>query len=298
MEMENKKIILVAGGTGFIGKKLVALLEETSEVRVLTRDRAKCGGQYFYWDPDAGELDEKAARGVTHLVNLCGSGIADKRWTAARKRELYDSRIKPAAFLFSKKELFPELEHYISASGVNCFDWNNRAKTYTENDPLASDFLSQLVADWEKSTDQFAAVCKVSKIRTSFVISSQGGGLAKIEKPIRMGFGSPLASGNQPMPWIQLEDLARLFAFVIDHRLGGVYHAVAGNTTNRELTQELAKKLGKKLWLPAVPAFVLKLLLGEMASLVIEGVNVSNQKIRGAGFEFKYSALPEALRKA
>ena len=291
-----KKVILLAGGTGFIGKALIEVLSREHEVRVLTRDRKKCGGQFYFWDPDQGEIDEKAGQGVTHIVNLCGSGIADKRWTAKRKKELYDSRIRPAAFLFSKRDLFPDLEHYVSASGVNCFDWN-KIKTFAEDDPLAGDYLSRLVADWEKSADQFSAICKVSKIRISFVISAQGGGLAKIEKPIKMGFGSPLASGDQAMPWIHLEDLARLFAFVIENKLEGVYHAAAGNTTNRELTEELAKKNNKKLWMPAVPAFVLKLLLGEMASLVIYGVKISNRKIKDAGFVFDYAELAEAVRK-
>ncbi|MGV3631259.1 MAG: TIGR01777 family oxidoreductase [Bacteroidota bacterium] len=293
---ESKNIILLAGGTGFIGKELIAVLSRQYEVRVLTRDKKKCGGEYFYWNPDAGELDERAAEGVSHIVNLCGAGITDKRWTARRKQELYDSRIEPAAFLFSKRELFPGLKQYISASGVNCFDWN-KSKVYTEEDSPARDYLSQLVADWEKAADQFETICPVTKIRISFVISTHGGGLKKIEKPVQMGFGSVLASGNQAMPWIQLHDLARIFAFVIENKLAGVYHAAAGNTTNRELTQELAKKNGKRLWMPAVPAFMLKLILGEMASLVIYGVKISNDKIKNANFVFDYPELSEAVKK-
>lgn len=293
----NKKIILVAGGTGFIGKELIAVLSQKQEVRVLTRDRNKCGNGLYYWNPDLGEMDEKATEGVTHIINLCGAGITDKRWTAKRKRELYDSRIQPADFLFSKRDLFAQLELYISASGVNCFDWHNTNKVYTETDSLAGDFLSQLVADWEKAADQFREICPVAKIRISFVISNKGGGLAKIEKPIKMGFGSVLASGEQAMPWIHLHDLARIFAFVIDQELEGVCHAVAGNTTNRQLTEELAKKNGKKLWMPAVPEFALKLLLGEMATLVIGGVKVSNQKIRDAGFVFGCTELAKAIRE-
>ncbi|MCE3295377.1 MAG: hypothetical protein K0R65_1091 [Crocinitomicaceae bacterium] len=292
----DKKIILIAGGTGFIGKELIALLEKIHEIRVLTRDKKKCGGKFFFWDPDLGEIDEKAANGVTHIINLCGAGIADKRWTAKRKQELHDSRVKPADFLYSKKELFTALEHYISASGVNCFDWNKKTKIYTEDDPMATDFLSQLVADWEKGAGQFSGLCKVTKIRIGFVISAKGGGLAKIEKPVKMGFGSALASGEQAMPWIHLHDLVRIFAFVVDTQLEGVYHAVAANTTNRELTEELAKKNGKKLWMPAVSAFVLRLILGEMASLVIEGVQISNEKIRNAGFRFERTELGEAIR--
>lgn len=295
--MENKKIILVAGGTGFIGKELITMLSKVHELRVLTRNRDKCGGSSYYWNPDLGEMDEKAAIGVTHIINLCGAGITDKRWTTKRKQELYESRVRPAAFLFSKRDLFPALEQYISASGVNCFDWQNRDKVYTENDSMATDFLSELVAGWEKAADQFGEICPVTKIRIGFVISNKGGSLAKIEKPIKIGFGSTLASGEQAMPWIHLHDLVRIFAFVIENNLPGVYHAVAANTTNKILTQELAKKNNKKIWLPAVPAFVLLLLLGEMATLVNEGVKISSQKIRNAGFVFKCTDLAQAIRE-
>lgn len=294
---QNKKIILLAGGSGFIGKRLQQVLSKKHEVRVLTRDRSKCNGNFYFWNPDKGELDEKAAEGVTHLINLCGAGITDKRWTAARKKELYDSRIRPAAFLFSKRDLFPRLEHYISASGVNCFDWKQKDRIYNEDDVLAPDFISQLVSDWEKEADRFAACCRVSKIRISFVISREGGGLGKIEKPIRMGFGAVLGSGNQAMPWIHLEDLVLILNFVMERQLQGVYHAVAGNTTNRELTRLLAEYHEKRLWVPAVPVFVLRLLLGEMSNLVTEGVKISGQKIRQAGFVFQYPELSEAIRK-
>lgn len=293
--MQDSNIILIAGGTGLIGKELSSLLKQHFTVRILTRDKSKCDANYFYWNPDLREIDEKALFGVTHVINLCGAGIADQRWTAKRKKELYDSRIIPAEFLFSKRELLPDLKHYISASGVNCFDIEQRTKTFTEEDEIAQDFVSQLVKKWEEAADLFQEKCLVSKIRISFVISPKGGGISKIEKPIKMGFGSVLASGNQAMPWIYIDDLSRIFLHVIENKLDGVYHACSGNTTNKELTLVLAKKNHKRIFLPKVPAFVLKLILGELAILVCEGVRISSQKISDTGFEFKFKNLEDCF---
>lgn len=293
--MKDSNIILIAGGTGLIGKELSSLLNEHFSVRILTRDKSKCKDNYFYWNPDLGEIGENAFLGVTHIVNLCGAGIADKRWTAKRKKELYDSRIVPAEFLFSKKDLLPDLKHYISASGVNCFDIEQRTKIFTEEDEIAQDFVSQLVKKWEEAADLFQGNCLVSKIRISFVISPKGGGIAKIEQPIKMGFGSVLASGNQGMPWIYIDDLTRIFLHIIEKELAGVYHACAGNTTNKELTLLLAKKNHKRIFLPKVPAFVLNVILGELAILVCEGVRISSQKIINTGFEFKFKNLEDCF---
>lgn len=290
---KEETVVLIAGGSGFLGKEVARELSRMAEVRILTRNKNSTQKGFFYWEPEKGEIDPKALEGVTHLINLCGESIADKRWTPARKKKLYDSRIKPARFLYSLRAQMPTLQQYISASGINCYDYSQHDKIYTEEDPIARDYVSQLVAAWEEEADSFQDLCKVVKLRISFVLSFEGGGLSKLEKPVKMGFASVLGSGKQWMPWIQVEDLARMFAFSIEKQLDGIYNACAGTTTNSEITSLLAQRYGKKMWLPSVPAFVLKIMLGELAVLVLEGVNVSSAKIEAEGFRFNHSDLAE-----
>jgi uncharacterized protein (TIGR01777 family) len=285
----EKRIILLAGATGFIGKELIKVLQKNNEIRVLTRQKEKLKENFFYWNPDNGEVDKKAFEGVTHLINLCGAGIADKNWSTSRKKELELSRTVPAKFLLANKELMPDLKQYISASGINCYDFNNETKIYQEEDPLATDFVSTLVKKWEESADQFKSICPVLKLRISFVISELGGAVKKLEAPIKMGFGAAIGTGKQAIPWIHLEDLCALFEFGIDKQLAGVYNANAGNSDNQEMTVLIAKKLNKRLWLPNIPAFVMKLILGELSVLVLKGIKASNQKLVAEGFKFNYS---------
>jgi uncharacterized protein len=289
--MNTKNIILIAGATGFIGKALVEKLKTNFEVRILTRQKDKLAQGYYFWNPVNQEIDEKVFENVTHIINLCGAGIADKRWSSSRKKELEESRTLPAKFLYSKKEMMPKLKQYITASGINCYDFNNETKIYSEADSFAQDFVSSLVEKWEKSADIFSEICPVLKLRISFVISDFGGAIKKLESPIKLGFGAVIGSGNQSIPWIHIDDLISLFQFGIEKNLEGVYHANSGNTTNKQLTLLLAQKLNKKIWLPNVPEFVLKIILGEMSVLVLKGIKASNQKLLSEGFDFKHKIL-------
>lgn len=289
--MEDSNIILIAGGTGLIGKELITLLSKNYQVRILSRNKEKSSESVFYWNPELNEIDEKALLGVTHIINLCGAGIADKRWTKARKQEIYISRTQPAEFLFSKRTLIPNLKQYISASGVNCYDYTNHEKIYTENDAMANDFVSDVVKKWEEAADLFQTICTVSKIRISMVISQTGGAVEKIEKTIKWGLGAPLGRGTQANPWIYISDLGRIFEHVITQNLEGIYHAAAENSDNKTLTEVLAKRNHKKLFLPNVPNFMMKLILGELSNLVLEGVKVSNEKIKASGFKFEFEKL-------
>ena len=279
-----------------MGTALINSLQKHHSVRILTRNRSQPGKEHFYWDPYKKKIDSAALLDVTHIINVCGAGIADKRWTKSRKKELRDSRIVPAQFLYSLVGKMDQLEHYITISGVNCYDTSDTNRVYTEDDPIAKDFVSDLVREWEENAHLFEPKCKVTMIRTGFVISSQGGGLSKIEKPIKMGFGAVLGSGNQMLPWIHLTDLVRLFEFVIERQLDGVYHAIAGNTTQRELTYLLSKKNNKRIWLPPVPGFMLQLILGKLSSLILTGIQASNEKIKKEGFKFQLETLASCFK--
>lgn len=294
---QNKEIILIAGGTGFIGKHLIKILKEKHEIRILTRNKEKLNSKNFYfWNPDENLIDETCLENVTVIINLCGEGIADKRWTNCRKKRLLESRVKPAMFLHQKVSNLQKLKLYLSASGINCYPLNNSEKFYKETDDFGFDFVSQLVKKWENAADLFKSSCNVVKLRIGFVIANNEGGITKIEKPIKMGVGAVLGSGNQPLPWIHIKDLIRLISFCIDKNLDGTYNANSNQTTNLELTNLLAKKNKRKIFLPNVPKWILKIILGELSNLLLTGVFVSNKKIKDEGFVFEQDNIEEVFK--
>ena len=285
--------ILIAGGTGLIGKRLTTYLESTGNaVFILTRKPTAVN--HIYWNPSTHEIDTTKLGTITHLINLCGASLAGKRWSNAYKKELLDSRIQPAQFLLANIQHFPKLNHYITASGINCYPLN-QAKVYTESDSFGTDFVSQLVKQWEEIAELFSSQCLVSKIRISPVLDEQGGALVEIMKPIQAGFGAVLGNGNQAMPWIHYEDLARIFDFVIQEKLAGAYNALSATSTNKVFTEVCAASINKKIWLPNLPSFMVKLLFGEMSMLLLEGVQASHEKLTKAGFTFKHTDLKEAI---
>ena len=285
--------ILIAGGTGLIGKRLTTYLESTGNV-VFILTRKPTAANHIFWNPSTNEIDTTKLESITQLINLCGASLAGKRWSKAYKKELLDSRIQPAQFLLANIQHFPKLSHYITASGINCYPLN-QAKVYTETDGFGTDFVSQLVKQWEETSELFSPHCLVSKIRISPVLDKQGGALVEIMKPIQAGFGAALGDGNQAMPWIHYVDLARIFDFVLQHQLAGAFNAVAETSTNKEFTAICAESISKKIRLPNLPAFMVKLLFGEMSMLLLEGVQASHEKLTKAGFTFKHTDLKEAI---
>ena len=289
------KNILIAGGTGLVGSKLVSILKEKGHtVSVLSRN-PKVEGQFF-WNPAEGKIDESRLKEVQVLINLSGAGIADKRWSTARKKELYQSRIGTNTFLFQKASEMPNLEQFITSSGINAYGFEDPKKWFVEDDSFGKDYISQLVKDWEESADLFQGVCKVAKIRTAVVLAKEGGALQKMLPPVKLGIGSALGAGDQTMCWIHADDLSRLFAHVIEFQLEGAYNALAGTCSNLEFTKNLAKVLQKPFWFPSVPAFMMQLLFGEMSIILLKGLKASNDKIKSTGFDFLYTDVKAALK--
>ncbi|MFN5147981.1 MAG: TIGR01777 family oxidoreductase [Flavobacteriia bacterium] len=289
------KNVLIAGGTGLIGQRLQELLTAKGHiVSVLTRKPQKVNE--FYWDPAEKKIDAKAFVNVQVLINLSGAGIADSKWTAARKKELYDSRIGANEFLFAQADKIPQLEQFISSSGINAYGYDDGNREHVESDAFGKDYLSDLVRQWEESADLFRSKCKVAKIRTAVVLDPKGGALARMKGPINAGIGSPLGSGEQQMPWIHYEDLVRIFQHVIDQQMEGAFNVVTSNASNKEFMKTMATVLKKPFFFPKVPSFVLKILFGEMADMLLKGAKGSNQLIRSTGYEFVFSDLEKALK--
>ena len=295
MKEEEKKTVLIAGGSGLIGQAVQKELHKYGhEVRVLTRE-IEPSAPYFYWDPKLKDIDLEALKGVDVIINLAGAGIADRLWTKKRKRELLNSRVKPNQFLHEMCDDIPTLKQFISASGINCYGYEKPTKIYKETDLFGHDFLSTLVRRWEEAVDLFAPDRKVAKIRTGIVLTEKGGALPKISIPIKYYVGSALGNGEQRMPWITLSDIARLYVHAVHKELDGVYNAASGSISNASLTHKIAKKLNKPLWLPSIPSFLLRTVLGEMASLLLDGIRVDNGKILKTGFTLKQKTIDEAL---
>ncbi len=292
--------ILITGGTGLIGKQLANLLNKKSyKVLVLSRTK-KEEPTLFYWDITTNYIEEQAIMEADYIIHLAGAGIADKRWTKARKKVLINSRVASTNLLFKKvKEINPNLKGFIAASGIGYYGATTSENIYEEEDTSGNDFISEICKLWEKASLQFNSLnIRTVIFRTGVVFSNKGGAFPKICKPIKFGFGAALGNGNQYMPWIHIDDLCNMYIDAIENNeLKGVYNAVAPDYyTNRQLTKKIANTLGKKIWLPNIPSFIFKFVFGEMAVILLKGSNVSSKKIEKTGFQFKFPTVLSALK--
>ncbi|MBB79094.1 MAG: TIGR01777 family protein [Crocinitomicaceae bacterium] len=285
---------LIAGGTGLIGQELrKALLNKGHNVFILSRTNDE---DLITWDIKSKNIERKFLDKVEVVINLCGEGIADKRWTKKRRQELKDSRVETTKLLFSYRKYMPNLKHYISASGITCYGSLSNPSGYNEKDSFGNDYISSLVKEWESAAELFTDFVPTTKIRMGIVLTKNGGAIEKMIKPIRFGLGSVIASGEQIISWIHIDDLISLFIHVIEKKLIGTFNAISQNTSNREFINDLANSINKKIFLPAIPAIFFRFIFGEMSTLLINGVHISNHKIRSTGFRFKYSNLNLALK--
>lgn len=294
--------ILITGATGLVGKQLVRLLlEKKHTVNYLTTSISKIESKPnykgFYWNPEQGKVDENCLYEVDAIIHLAGANIA-KRWTNSYKQEIIESRILAAEVLYNLVRKTPnQVKQFISASGTASYP-DSVTTVYDETTKETEDsFLSYVVQKWEESADRFKVLgVKACKIRTGVVLSKDGGALPQMAKPIKMGLGAAFGNGTQVQSWIHIDDLAALYAFALENQLEGVFNAVSPNPiSNKQLTKVIADKLNKKLWLPNIPQFVMKLILGEMSSLLFSSKNLSSRKIQDLGFQFRFPGIKEAI---
>ncbi len=286
--------VLIAGGTGLIGSHLSRLLvQQGHEVKLLSRRPSE--GAIVHWNPALNEFDSDLIQDTEIVINLCGAGIADKRWSDKRKKELLDSRVLPAQFLFEHRESMPNLKHYISASGISCYGFEMNDKPFKEEDIFGQDYTSQLVRQWEEAADVFNADYLLTKLRIAVVLTKEGGALKKMRAPVKMYFGAAISPGTQLMQWIHIDDLCAAFLYAIENKLEGTFNTLGNNSTNKEVMIALAKSMKKPMWLPPVPKFMMKLMFGEMADILINGVDVSNEKLKSTGFKLEHLEIQEAI---
>lgn len=296
--------VIITGGTGLVGKALTnLLLSKGFEVFVLTRNQKQANQftNYSFWDVENEIIDEQLIKSTDYIIHLAGEGIADKRWTSSRKKQILESRTKPLELICKVLKNNPnQLKAMVSASGVGYYGAIISEKVFTETDEAATDFLGKTCVDWENAVNKFTELgVRTVKLRTGIVLAKEGGALPKMMMPFRYGFGSAIGSGKQYVPWVSLNDLCNMYLFAIENNQiqGSFNAAIEDETTNLILSEAIAESLNKKIWLPNVPALVLKMMFGEMANLLLFGNRVSNKKITSQGFVFDDNNLEQFLKK-
>lgn len=297
--------ILITGATGLVGSEIVKESHAQGiAINYLTtsKDKIVSKPEYrgFYWNPDSGEIDLNCFEGVSAIINLAGASIS-KRWTSSYKKTILSSRVNTLRTLHSALE---KIEHgaitsFVSASAIGIYP-NSLTNYYTESEAEVDDsFLGEVVEVWEKEADRFNSFdFTVAKIRIGLVMSPDGGALPEMAKPIKNYVGAAFGSGEQWQSWIHISDLARIFLFAVENKLNGIYNGVGPNpVTNNKLVKEIAHAVKKPLFLPNIPKFVMKTILGQMSYILFASQRVSCKKIEEAGFNFTYPNICLALEE-
>jgi hypothetical protein len=293
--------VLITGASGLIGTRLTEMfLQKGYRVAHLGRTRRNGPVPSFVWDIAKQTIDPEALSGIDTIIHLAGAGVADQRWTPARKKEIMDSRVLSTELLYQSLKSIPnEVRSVVGASAIGYYGFGPGHELLNEDSVPGNDFLSQVVVAWEQKMDQVITLQKrVAKIRIGIVLSERGGALMEMARPVRFGVGSSLGKGTQMVSWIHIDDLCRLFIKATDDQsMEGAYNGVAPNAvTNRDLTKAIAQVLHRPLWAPAVPGFVLHILLGEMADLIIQGSNVSAARTLQSGFQYAFTDVTSAVK--
>ena len=295
--------VLITGATGLVGQELVKLLLQNGiSVNYLTTSMSKLSNKPnykgFYWNISTGEINIDAFDEVEVIINLAGASVA-KRWTKTYKQEILDSRIKSTKLLFSTlSSIKNNVSQIISASAVGIYPSSINQIYHEEYEVVDNSFLGTVVHKWEQEVNHFEKLnIKVAKIRIGIVLAKNGGALQEMAKPIKYGVGAAFGSGKQYQSWIHIDDLVNVFLFTIANESNGVYNAVSPYpVTNAQLTKAIAKNLSKPFFLPNIPKFVMKLILGEMHQILFSSQNVSSKKLLNRNFQFKFAALDKALQ--
>jgi len=302
--------VLITGGTGMIGRALAeALLEKNYKVIVLSRQKETVTARrepisYAHWDLSSQMIDANAIREADFIIHLAGAGIADKRWTKKRKREIRNSRVKSSELIVgSLRELPNKVKAVVSASAIGWYGADPvipNPNPFRENDPADAGFLGETCSEWEAAIDPVASLgVRLVKLRTAIVFSNTDGALKEFKNPLRFGVAPILGNGAQVMSWIHIDDLVRIYIAAIENeKWEGVYNAVAPYpVSNKTLMLKLARIEKGRFYIPIyVPSFLLKLILGEMSIEVLKSATISCDKIHAAGFTFLYPSIDAALQ--
>jgi uncharacterized protein (TIGR01777 family) len=291
--------IVIAGGTGFIGRALSTRLAGAGhQVVVLSRQpQAATGIPVVQWDGRSPGAWHDVLRGAGALINLCGASIGETRWTPARKLELATSRTRPSIALAQACAAIDDPPKVLlQASGVG-FYGSSEITSFDESSPPGEDFLARLAREWEGAgADLLPAETRRVILRMGMVWSREGGALEQLLLPFRLFAGGPIGSGRQFLSWIHIDDLTAAMEFLIGtSQVSGPVNLVAPEVPqNTQVARAIAEALHRPSWIP-LPAWAIRLALGEMSSLVLEGQRVVPRVLQDAGFRFSYPDVRSAL---
>jgi uncharacterized protein (TIGR01777 family) len=299
--------VALTGATGLIGRALVrALGARGDEVSALVRDRQRAQqaleatvSLHEWRDPQSSPAPAEALHGADVVVNLMGEPIA-QRWSEAAKRRIRESRVLGTRMLVQGMNALPEGERptvLVSQSATGFYGPSGDQKL-DESAPAGSDFLAEVVVDWEREANAAAPSCRVVATRTGVVLAGRGGALAQMLPFFRLGLGGPVAGGRQYIPWVHLDDVVGAILHCIgDREADGAVNVTAPEpVTNGQFSHALGRALGRPAVLP-VPAFGLRLLYGEMAMVVTTGQRVIPARLERFGYEFRHTEIEAALRE-
>jgi uncharacterized protein (TIGR01777 family) len=299
--------ILISGGTGLIGSALTnALVARGNKVIILTRSippEEQRGVSFATWDPSKGTMDESSIKKADHVVHLAGANVADKRWTAVRKKEIVDSRVESGKLLARAiATTSNQVRSVISASAIGYYGPDPaipNTRPYVETDPPATDFLGTTGRKWEEAIEPVTnSGRRLVILRTGIVLSNEGGAYPEFKKTLRFGLASIIGNGKQIISWIHINDLVGIYLQAItNEHWNGIFNAVAPDpVSNRDLVLSIARE-GKKFFIPVhVPSPVLKIVLGEMSVEVLKSTTVSSAKVESQGYKFQFETITQAVK--
>lgn len=261
----------------------------------------RSSGKLYYarWDINRMTIDHAALQEADHVVHLAGAGVAQKRWTEARKKEIVDSRTRSSQLLLKCLSENPnKVKSVISASAIGWYG-PDKGLPFVEDDPASDDFLGQTCLQWEQSIEPVQQLGKrLVKLRLGIALAKEGGALKEFIKPLRLGVAAILGKGTQMVSWVHIDDICRAFTYAIEQQsMSGAYNLTAPKPVdNRTLTLTLAKRHNGKAYVPfRVPSGLLKIVLGEMSVEVLKSATVSSEKITGTGFDFRFPDIEKAI---
>lgn len=303
--------VLITGGSGLVGTALTKqLCAKGYKVIILTRDLARNRSlaepniEYASWNVAQETIDAAAIQKANYIIHLAGAGVADKRWTAKRKKEIVESRTQSSALIVKAlKEIPNHVQAVVSASAIGWYGPDPvvpNQRPFVETDPADAAFLGETCRLWEESIEPVTKLGKrLVKLRTGIVLSKEGGALAAFKQPVRFGLAAIMSNGRQMISWIHLDDLCRMYLEALENiEMEGAYNAVAPKpVSNKELVVQLARVLKGNFYIPLhIPSFVLKIVLGEMSIEILKSTTVSAYKIRKTGFNFIYPSVEAAIK--
>lgn len=299
------KTIGITGGTGFTGKNIAKLLiSKGYDVVIFTRNTIRRPSlphlSYAVWNPQTQEADYIALQKLDGIIHLAGEGVADKRWTAKRKKAILESRTLVTTFLVKLlQEHSPNCKVFIGASAIGYYGPDRDTAPFIENSLPYNDFLGSTCVQWEATSEPLKQTMRRVLLRNGIVLGNDGGAFPKFEQPTRFGIYPKLGGGKQILSWIHIDDLAALYVYALEHEhMTGAYNAVAPSPVSQKLLMyTIAHIKGfPPLGIP-VPAWLLKLVLGEMSIEVLKSATVSSAKTEASGFEFQYPTISKAVKQ-